>query len=269
MKLKKINEITLLSSQINNLHFGLTTRLDGTSSTPYDSMNMGFQSNDRFENIINNKTLLASTLGFKRTDFVCGFNTHTINVKYVTKKDKGAGLNAFTEGINETDGLFTDQEDLVLSCYHADCAPIYFYTKGDSYIGIAHAGWKGTINGIVEEMIKAFNNFGVDSKDIYIHIGPHISYERYEVGDDVIDLLKSKSVSLEDTFKPYNDKYLLNILKINLNYALKNNIPTSNITYDHECTYNNKDLFFSYRRDGDTGRMQSFIYKKKQLIKLL
>jgi YfiH family protein len=146
--------------------------------------------------------------------------------------------------------------------------PLYFLHEKTGAIGIAHAGWKGTVGGIGREMAKFYSNEGIDLGEVRAVIGPSICESCYIVDDRVISKVQK---ILEDVeIKPYNlindNQYHLDLKELNKQILLNAGIFEANITITEYCTSCHQDYFFSHRRDkGRTGRMMSFIGWKEEV----
>lgn len=163
----------------------------------------------------------------------------------------------------EADGLITNIPGIALCTYHADCVPVYFYDREKRVIGLAHAGWKGTLNNIVEVIINNMKKgFQCNLNDIVVAIGPAIGVCCYEIGEDVVELFKDRfdnpHIIIARDGKIYLDLWKAN--KINLINA---GIKDDNIYHSNFCTSCNLDTLYSYRREkGTRNRMIAAITLK-------
>ncbi|WP_338451978.1 peptidoglycan editing factor PgeF [Niallia oryzisoli] len=252
-----------------NLSVGFTTKNGGKSSGDFTSLNVGFHVNDCQQTVNENRLLLAEKLDFPLPDWVGAQQTHETVVKKVTKADKGNGASSYENAFKHTDGFFTYEKGILLTLCYADCVPLYFLHPESGAIGIAHAGWKGTVNGIAEEMIRVFQSEGINSNDIFVAIGPSICENCYIVDDRVIKLVQNKLEDVES--KPYNlisdHQYQLNLKECNKEILLRAGVQKEHILITNLCTSCHKEHFFSHRRDqGKTGRMMSFIGWKEAIL---
>ena len=238
---------------------GFTTRENGVSEIPYASMNLGLHTNDSQSNILKNREILSEQLHMDLNQWVQGEQIHAANIKLIDEEDIGKGSKVYETAIKNVDGLITKQRNVLLTAVYADCVPLYFYDPIHHYIGIAHAGWRGTVGRIAEKMTQYFISLGTDVKDLKIAIGPSIGKDQYEVDENVIshidDHFKAKTVT------QLNDHhYLLDLKQLNKEILLQNDVLASNIEITSYCTMTHQELFFSHRRDnGKTGRMLGFI----------
>ena len=139
---------------IEGLRHGFSTRLGGVSEQHLSALNLGFSLGDEKERVLENYRLLAGALGVSAEDFVLSKQSHSVHVLQVGKKDRGKGI--FSErDYQDVDGMITEEEDVVLSVFSADCVPILLYDRVHRAIGACHSGWRGTRGKILENVISA------------------------------------------------------------------------------------------------------------------
>lgn len=247
---------------------GFTTKNGGKSKNDFSTLNFGFHVHDQIEAVCQNRELLSTLIDFPIQSWVSAEQTHGIHIAKLEKKDRGKGSLSYEEAFSQTDGFFTTEKGILLTLCFADCVPLFFYSEKDHAIGIAHAGWKGSVHGIAEEMIRIFEEEQIAPEDISVVIGPSICENCYIVDEPVIQFVKNRLEDVEE--KPYNlineKEYKLNLKELNRQILLKAGIPDKNIQITEFCTSCHHDQFFSHRRDkGRTGRMMSFIGWKEDL----
>ncbi|MFA9559637.1 peptidoglycan editing factor PgeF [Evansella sp. AB-rgal1] len=253
---------------IPNIVAGFTTKNGGTSDSPFRSFNLGLHVNDDVNKVIDNRKLLSSLLGFRTTNWVCSDQVHGNNIEKVTIKDAGSGVVDYQTSIKSTDGLYTDEPNILLTSGYADCVPLFFCEPNKKLIGVAHAGWKGTVKDIAGEMIRKWQlTEGINPSDVYTVIGPSIGGCCYVVDDHVIDFVNN-ALSQKDP-RPYQEiskgQYALDLKRVNKLLMLAAGIREENIIISSYCTSCSDNLFFSHRRDkGKTGRMLSFLGWKQE-----
>ncbi|WP_042349010.1 peptidoglycan editing factor PgeF [Bacillus massiliigorillae] len=244
----------------DNLVVGFTTKNGGVSRGMFSTLNTGFHVGDEQQLVVQNREIIANKLNFPLSYWVGAEQTHKTRIARVSEVEKGLGSDDYVSALKDTDGLYTNAEGILLTLCFADCVPIYFFAPSKSYIGIAHAGWKGSVAGIAAEMVHKWQAEGIEPSDIYTVIGPSICEECYVVDDKVIR--EVNKVVEEADEKPYNliseGQYKLHLKKLNeliLRAAGVKHIAVTNL-----CTSCQEEAFFSYRRDGGkTGRLMSFI----------
>lgn len=178
-----------------------------------------------------------------------------------TPVERGDGLikkAAQTQG----DAIITNQRHIGIGVVTADCVPILIYDPVRSVIAAVHAGWKGTVKGILSRVLcEMVSKFRCHAEDIIVGIGPSIGACCYEVGEIVTEPLRSANPEWGRYLKPDgNGKALFDIAALNIRQIEDAGVLTGNIFKLGLCTSCNKELFFSFRRDGaGTGRMLSGI----------
>ncbi|WP_163530427.1 peptidoglycan editing factor PgeF [Halobacillus ihumii] len=238
---------------------GITTRQNGYSEMPYDSLNMGLHVGDAEADVLRNRKELANDLGIPLAQWVMGQQVHGTGIHVVKQEDAGRGAFAKEQTIADVDGLITNQKDLLLTAFYADCVPLLFIDPEAEWIGIAHAGWKGTVHDMTERMVNALTSQGASAENMRMVIGPSIGERNYEVDHHVIRHIPEaykKKVSIPKG----SDKYLLDLKELNRQTALDAGLRESHIYKTNLCTYEEDELFYSHRRDhGKTGRMLAYI----------
>ena len=157
-------------------------------------------------------------------------------VKEVNKHD-------CAEIVEGVDGLLTKSKNIYLFVVVADCLPIVFFDPKQQMVGVVHAGWKGSSQNIAGGMVKNFAEIGSDPKDILVGIGPSICQKHYEVGREVAVLFEQGNI------KEDNHKFYLDLRKINNSQLIESGINPNNIDNINFCTFEEKDAFYSWRRE--------------------
>ncbi|MGJ9460610.1 peptidoglycan editing factor PgeF [Oceanobacillus sp. CF4.6] len=242
-----------------NLVAGFTTRNGGVSREPYHTFNLGLHVPDRQNDVLANRRRLADKLNIPVENWVSGEQVHGTSVKRITVADKGKGSISYDSSIKGTDGIITKNKGLLCTAFFADCVPLYFFDPVTQYIGIAHAGWKGSVGRIAEKMVEAFKEMGAQPENLLVAIGPSISKEYYEVDGHVISCISKEN--RKKTVTPlHNNHFLLDLKQLNVEILLQSGVISHNIEVTKYCTYRDENLFFSHRRDfGKTGRMLGFL----------
>lgn len=228
----------------------------------------GFNYNDKINHLFSSRVGwrqdkifedLSQILNIEEDNIFSAKQVHGTDVVIINKEDFSK------KDIGEKDGLITDVKNIALCTYHADCVPIYFYDNKKQVIGLAHAGWKGTLNDINKNMIKIMiEHFGSDIKDIKIAIGPSIGSCCYEIGQDVLDLFLKKYSDYKNIFFKKEERVYLNLWEVNKINLLNLGIEEKNISLSEACTSCNIDKFYSYRKEkGTKNRMIASIMLKE------
>lgn len=245
-----------------------TTRLGGVSKGIYASMNVSFTRGDREEDVMENFRRIGRVLQVSPEAFVCSDQTHTTNIRVVTKEDMGKGLTRERD-YSDIDGLITKERNLVLSTFYADCVPLYFVDPVRKAIGLSHSGWKGTVGRIGGKTVeKMREEFGSKPEELLCAIGPSICRDCYEVSKDVaVEMEKcflgNRKVLEQILFPGENGKYQLDLWKANRFILEEAGVKSENIQTTDICTCHNPDYLFSHRASmGKRGNLGAFIMLK-------
>ncbi|MEK3809025.1 peptidoglycan editing factor PgeF [Bacillus sp. FSL H8-0547] len=250
--------------QLNeDLVIGFTTKNGGVSSGHFQSLNLGLHVHDDPASVTENRKILASAVNMPLEHWVYADQVHDSSIYKARKEDGSKGTMNYASAVPGTDGLYTDEEGLMLSLCYADCVPLFFYEPEKRLVGTAHAGWKGSVLDIGGKMARTWTRKeGVSAQSIYAIIGPSIGSCCYTVDDYVIDRVNK---ALSKAFpSPYEEvsagQYSLDLKLLNKYLLLNAGLSESRILTSPLCTSCESSLFFSHRRDqGKTGRMAGFI----------
>lgn len=196
---------------------------------------------------------VGEILGISREGMAVSKQIHGTNIAIVDDIEE---YNNFREKVEGIDGIITNKTDVALVTFYADCVPLFFFDINKNVIGLAHAGWKGSLKGIGAKMVSKMKlYFNSVPKDILVGIGPSIGKCCYEVGEDLFKLFNNKfEEQTKYLFYKKEDKYFLDLWMCNKNLLLKEGIPENNITVSYLCTSCNVDTFYSYRRENGTNK---------------
>ncbi len=251
----------------SNLIVGFSTKNGGVSQNEFESLNLGLHVDDKKEDVLQNRRILAEAVDAPLEQWTFAEQVHNNNVMKVSSEDAGKGMADYEKGMPQTDAIYTDQSNLLLALCFADCVPLYFYEPTRGLIGLAHAGWKGTVKNIGGEMVNAWvKNEGVAVENIRAVIGPSIGACCYHVDDYVIKFVdEAIGNNKVDVYQEVSKgQYALSLQALNAFLLEQAGVKTANIRSTSRCTSCEEDLFFSHRRDcGKTGRMLSFIGYKE------
>lgn len=246
-----------------------STRIGGVSEGIFSTMNLSFTRGDRKDAVLENYRRMAGVLGCEMRDFVCSDQTHTTNIRLVTKEDSGKGV-LTPKDYHDIDGLITQEPGLVLVTFYADCVPLYFLDPVKKAIGLAHSGWKGTVHRMGAEMVRAMEeSFGSRPEDILTGIGPCICQDCYEVSEDVArqfleEFKESKELDFILAKGAAEGKYQLNLVKANEVIFKESGILPEHISLSDICTCCNPEVLFSHRASqGKRGNLAAFLTLRK------
>ncbi|MDF2721894.1 MAG: multicopper polyphenol oxidase [Paenibacillus sp.] len=249
---------------------GFSTRIGGNSTGPYASLNCGLHVNDDPAVVLGNRKLLAAALQVPFEAWTCGEQVHGANVAVVTREHRGRGRLAADDALPDVDALITNEPGIWFVSYYADCVPIYFFDPIRRIIGLAHAGWKGSVLKIARSTVENMQNeYGSNPADIQAVVGPSIGPCCYEVDRNVqmriAAVAEELQIGEQDRLSLYEPgdaegKYMANLQQFNRQIMIKAGILPSHIEICGLCTGCRTDLFFSHRKEhGLTGRMVSWI----------
>lgn len=235
-------------------HF-ISTRLGGTSPSPYDSLNLAFHVGDDPTKVIQNRLRLARAAEISPEQITTVRQVHGGKALKVTADQKGRGALDPDSALGPADGLVTSVSGACLTVLTADCVPLLFFDPKKKAIGAAHAGWRGTLEGIAKNTVRALEeNFGCRPKDILAGLGPSIGPCCYEVGEEVAEKFESRFL---------DGKKKLDLRKANRSQLAEAGILEKNMEDSGLCTSCQAQSFFSVRaQKGKTGRFASAILLK-------
>lgn len=237
---------------------GFTTRHEGLSRPPYNSLNLGLNTDDLPTRVEGNRSLLARAVGSQLEQLVTVSQTHSSDILVIDSPNPD-----FTHFQKiESDGIVTNQRGVLLGIGVADCYPILLLDPVNKAVAALHAGWKGTAAGIVRKGVAALTDFfGSRPADILAAIGPGIGPCCYEVDEPVRRAFTFHGNGWEPfTESVAPDRWRLNLAEANRLQLLQAGVAPGNVTMPTHCVCCTPELFFSYRRDnGETGRQMGFI----------
>jgi len=238
-------------------HF-ISTRTGGFSSPPYNSLNLGLHVGDDPGDVLKNRERLATTIGIPLNQFTMARQIHSGNVKIISEELRGKGCADHKEAIDATDAMVTNVADICLIILVADCVPMLFFDPSRRAIGVAHAGWQGTLKFVALNTVRAMEEvFGSSPQDIIVGVGPSVGPCCYKVGPEVITQVEEGFHTRKEYIsnESADGHGYLDLWRANLKHLLRAGIQRKNIEMAKICTCHNPDLFFSYRHQrGDTGR---------------
>ena len=240
-----------------------TTRTGGVSNGIYSTMNLSFSRGDDLECVRENYRRIGEVLGTDPEHMVASKQTHTTNIHLVTKADAGNGITR-PSVYDDIDGLATDIPGIALVTFYADCVPLYFVDPVHRAIGLAHSGWRGTVNRMGEVTLQRMKEaFGTRPSDVWTAIGPSICQDCYEVSEDVAQEFISAFEGRADNrllYRKENGKYQLNLWRANELVLLESGVPKDRIAVTDICTCCNPQVLFSHRASkGKRGNLGAFL----------
>ncbi len=244
-----------------------STRIGGVSKGIYSSMNLSYTRGDEKAAVDENFKRIAEVFNSSPEQMVFSKQTHTTNVRLVTKEDCGKG-SVRPADYDDVDGLITNVPGIILCTFYADCVPLYFVDVKNKAIGLAHSGWRGTVNKMGEQVLKKMQEaYGTRPEDVTAAVGPSICQNCYEVGEEVADAFKESfgeewRYLLRDG--AMEGKYQLDLQEANRRILAGAGIPKEQIAVTDICTCCNSGLLFSHRASkGKRGNLGAFLELRK------
>lgn len=239
------------------LRHGIFTRRGGASAPPFDSLNVGSTVGDERDNVLKNRQRVAEAMDVAEEDTRTAWLVHGSKVVVARRDDPPA------EHPPQADGIITAEPGLPLMMRYADCVPLVFADPVRRVVGLAHAGWRGTLAGIGPATVRAMTeNFGSRPRDIIAGIGPAIGPCCYEVGQEVV--VEVRDVFGSDTpdllVPPFNGHRGPHFNLWEANERLLREAGVESIETARLCTSCQNYEFFSHRAEaGRTGRFAALI----------
>ncbi|MEQ8291058.1 MAG: peptidoglycan editing factor PgeF [Roseovarius sp.] len=236
------------------LRHGFFTRKGGASSGVFSGLNCGMGSSDQADVVRINRTRAADALGVGPENLVNVHQVHSARVEVVEGPQ---------EERPKADGMVTKVPGLALAILTADCQPVLFADRQAGVIGAAHAGWRGALDGVLEETVEQMEALGATRRNIVAVIGPSISQQAYEVGPEFLDDFMADDPDNHRFFaNGEGDRYLFDLPSFGLHRLRKAGVGHAEWT--RHCTYSDAGRFYSYRRathagEADYGRLLAAI----------
>lgn len=232
------------------VHAALTLRTGGVSAAPFDTLNLGAHVGDDQLRVAENRRRVAQALALPSAPAwlqqVHGVAVHELG-------DSGDG-GAAPRG--PADGAFTRVRGRVCAILVADCLPVLFAARDGLVVGAAHAGWRGLAAGVLEATVRAM---GVPAGDLVAWLGPSIGPQHFEVGEDVRSAFLEKDAGAARAFqRGHGDRWWCDLPQLAQRRLAACGIGVA--AADGSCTFTDRERFFSFRRDGQCGRMAALVW---------
>lgn len=242
---------TFTSFPNGDLTHAVFGRAGGVSPAPFDSLNMSISTGDSLENVRENRRRALAAAGVKAAAVATLWQVHGTEVVVVAAQPG--------DPLTQADALITNERSVTLFLRFADCVPILLFDPVRRVTGIAHAGWRGTVAGMAQNVVRAMvAKYGCIAADILAGIGPAVGPARYEVGAEVADAARAAFPHESDILQVRAGKTYLDLWTANA--AALRSAGVSSIEVAQLCTAENNNEFFSHRGDnGQSGRFGALI----------
>ncbi|MCZ2328713.1 peptidoglycan editing factor PgeF [Bartonella sp. F02] len=238
---------------------GFFTRQGGVSTNLYQSLNISKGSHDNPQHVVQNRTFIAHYFGIEPENLITVNQTHSCKVVLVDR--------TFVGSPPQADAIVTTTKDLAIGVLTADCGPVLFADPKTGVIGVAHAGWRGSLNGILEKTIVVMEKQGAKRQSIRAVLGPCIGPCHYEITHEFYDQFIDRQSRFKKFFIKTNK---INHFNFNLWAFIMDQLKQAGVIASclELCTYKHEQHFFSYRRaihsnEPDYGRQISALMLTK------
>ena len=244
-----------------------STRLGGVSTGIHSTMNLGFQNGDDPEAVYENYNRICSTIGVEPESVVHAKQTHGDKIRIVTTGDRGKGYNSERD-YDEIDALVTNESGVTLTILTADCVPVFLVDPVNKAIGLAHSGWRGTVQRIAAKTVRCMKEtYGSNPADMIAVTGPCICRDCYEVGEEVAENFQKEfgdtvfqKISYTKKAPVASCKPHIDLSEAIVQSLLEEGLKETLITQSRLCTSCNSELLFSPRvTQGKRGTLASFM----------
>lgn len=235
----------------------VSTRHGGVSPPPYESLNLGLRVGDDEQKVVENRRRFLAAAGMPLERSVWCKQIHADGVTVVAEADAGRGSLEEESIVDDTDALVTNTPDLPLCVTLADCVPVVIFDRERRAVGLAHAGWGGTVARISSRTVAVMQErFGCDPAALLAAIGPSIGPARYEVGPEVVDRAREAfGARASEALAPIGDgKAHLDLWRANAIDLEAAGVSPQRIEVGAISTEAHLDDFYSHRFEGVTGR---------------
>jgi polyphenol oxidase len=246
-----------------------STRLGGVSKSPFNSLNLSYQVNDKENCVLENRKIISDILNINYRSMTSAQQVHKDKITVVKEEDKGKGAFTPSEAIKESDALITNLPEIPLLMCYADCVPIFILDPIKKVIGLIHSGRKGTeLELTLKTLFKMKTIFGTTPRSCLTAIFPSIGPCCYNIKfqDETANYcLSEDNFNSKVVSKRNKGSWYLDLKKANYWQLVKGGVEEKNIFVNEICTADYPELFFSYRRDkGNTGRMAAIFMLKNE-----
>ena len=255
----------LTYNELENIPFirhAFSTKHGGVSKGIFTSMNFSFGVGDNPDDVMENYKIFCDAVGFDFHTLVASAQDHNTFVRKVGHENYGTGITK-PRDIQSVDALVTNEPNVTLVTFYADCTPVFFVDKEKKVIALAHAGWRGTVGRICRNVIEMMkSDYGCLPENILCCIGPVISKCCYEIDEPCyLEFAKIQDIDLSKIITSKgNGKYMADLAETNKQILINCGVPENNITVSDICTRCNSDLLWSHRAtNGKRGTMSAFL----------
>jgi polyphenol oxidase len=240
-----------------------TTRHGGYSKGNYASFNANLFCGDNEADVKRNRLTLCEVIGISEDRLFLPHQTHGTIIRMIDERFLNMSDEQQKNELESVDGLMTDVRGVCVSVSTADCIPILLYDDQHHACCAVHAGWRGTVKRIVEKAVAEMTaNYSTNPAMLHVCIGPGISLENFEIGDDVWQKFYNAGFEMERISRKY-EKWHIDLWECNRIQLASVGVNPRNIQVAGICTFSHADEFFSARKlTIQSGRILTGIYVK-------
>ena len=225
-----------------------STRQGGYSEGRYGEFNINRYCGDSEESIKRNREALCQLLGIEDHSLLMPHQVHLAEIAVVDREMLTLPTEEIQQKLDGIDALMTNEAGVCIGVSTADCIPVLLYDPIQRASCAIHAGWRGTVQRIVEKAVTRMTEvFGSDPKNLIAQIGPGIHLESFEVGDEVYQTFEKEGFPMELISKKY-EKWHIDLPECNRLQLVAAGIPETHIAVSPVCTFQQSDTFFSARK---------------------
>lgn len=242
-----------------------TTRQGGYSTGPYGEFNITHYCGDNPETVRQNRKALCHLLNIEDDHLILPRQTHQTEIRIIDETFLSLNATERQEALEGVDGVITALPGVCIGVSTADCIPVLIYDPVKRVACAVHAGWRGTVARIVEKAITTMEaQYGAQPQDMVAQIGPGISLDSFEVGDEVYEAFKQADFNMAQISKrfstlhssPFTSKWHIDLPQCNRLQLIACGLPEGAVALSPICTYQHPDTHFSARRLGiHSGRL--------------
>ncbi len=260
MKMARKGKLSYLAPewQVEGIRAGFTTRNGGVSRAPYNSLNLGLNTEDSLASVEGNRSTLARSFGLDVHQLLTVRQVHGDNLLVIDEPNPD--LTHFQQV--ECDAILTNQPGMMIGVLVADCFPLLLAAPAQGVVAAVHVGWRGAVARIIERTVTAISEqFGVHPDSLLAAVGPGIGGHSFEVDRPVRDQFRKAGLPWSTvTEESRLGHWKLDLREVCRRQLLDSGVVESNIDLAEQCTCCHKELLFSHRRDrGQTGRQLGFV----------
>ncbi len=247
----------------------LSTKRHLRISNPYSSFNLNPYCGDNPEKVARSREWFCERIGVSPDRLVMPHQVHGVEVRSVDNSFFSLSDNGRARCLEGVDALTTDLPNVFISVSTADCIPVLIYDERTRAMAAIHAGWRGTVQNIVGVTLRRMTDvYGTSPSDCHAVIGPGISLDSFEVGDEVYEAFRAQGFDMEQVARRYpstdnaTGKWHIDLWEANRLQLLDSGVPSAQVQVAGICTYKNVDSYFSARRLGiASGRITTGIMR--------